>query len=48
MSELVAAILFDAGSYGGGLDIFPPAVGCEELTKVNNVSGQAFTFANFH
>jgi hypothetical protein len=22
---------------------FPPAVGCEELTAVNNVSGQVFT-----
>jgi hypothetical protein len=26
---------------------FPPAIGCEELTKVNKVSGQVFTFDNF-
>jgi hypothetical protein len=26
---------------------FPPAIGCEELTEVNNVSGQVFTIDNF-
>jgi hypothetical protein len=26
---------------------FPFAIGWAELTKVNNVSGQVFTFANF-
>jgi hypothetical protein len=25
----------------------PPAIGCEELTEVNNVSAQVFTFDNF-
>jgi hypothetical protein len=47
MGTLLAAIPVDTGSCGGGLDIFPPADVCEELTHVIKFSGQVFTFDNF-